>query len=129
MSSCKTAGCARGLKRRNRDELLVNQRLDPIKPALMREAQFLLQGDFREPCIVMTGWHFPVVRVYMEMFSHDIQPSCTIVQLLSREELLSALQDRIAVYYVSGVASLAENVYGYTISDYPEVIYLGGFDQ
>ncbi len=91
----------------------------------MAEAESILKGDtLQTPCVVLTGWHYPVSRMYRTVLNRKLPPDYEILELMTKEQLLNAIQEGKTVYYTPGVEALLNDTYGYSISAYPQAIYL-----
>ncbi len=95
------------------------------RKSLLNEAQYLLtEGNFNRPCLILSGWHYAIIRVQKKLYFENRNCDCEIAQIINENKLKELLNSGTSVYYTSGVESQLNTVFNYTIENYPEAIYL-----
>ena len=90
-----------------------------MRKALISESEFIFKtGNFKIPCLIMTGWHFPIIRTYRKYYMEDKDCDCEIVQLLDKNSLIKYIENDVNIYFTNGVENQINQIHKYSFNDF-----------
>ena len=95
------------------------------RKGLINESEFIFKtGNFKTPCIIMTGWHFPIVRTYKKYYLEKKKCDCDLVQLLDKNSLIAYIENDVNIYFTNGVEYQTNQVHQYSLNDFNNLNYI-----
>jgi hypothetical protein len=95
------------------------------RKGLINESEFIFNtGNFKTPCIIMTGWHFPIVRTYKKYYLEKKECDCDLVQFLDKKSLIAYIENNVNIYFTNGVESQINQVHKYSLNDFNNLNYI-----
>ena len=90
-----------------------------MRKDLISESEFIFKaGNFKKPFLIMTGWHFPIIRTYRKYYMEDKDCDCEIVQLLDKNSLIKYIENDVNIYFTNGVENQINQIHKYSFNDF-----------
>ena len=96
-----------------------------MRKDLISESEYIFKtGNFKIPCVIITGWHFPIIRTYKKYYLEDEDCDCEIVQLLDKKSLINYIENDVTIYFTNGVENLTNQIHQYSLNDFENLNYI-----
>ena len=85
---------------------------------LSKQNKYIFDNNFKRPCIIVTGWHGPIIGIYKNRFEPNSSCDCEIVQFLDEDKMKEMVNNGLDIYFTDAAETQINLLFNYSLKKY-----------